>query len=82
MFIWCFSIKLQLIKIYVALKSTSTHTKNISEVSVILRVTEKYKKILQVSKILITRYKDNPFFYLEYLAGAVKLEQSIQISVF
>jgi len=82
MFIWCFFIKLQLIKIFVALKSTSTYTKNISEVSVILRVTEKYRKILQTSKILITRYKDHLFFYLEHLAEAVELEQGIQIGVF
>ena len=46
MFIPYFFIKLWLIKNPIALKSTSTHIENVSEILVVLKAIEIYKKIL------------------------------------
>ena len=82
MFMWCFSTKLQLIKISIALESTSTCIENVTEVSVVSRATRRYWEISWVLRVLIVRYRSNFFSHLECLVEAAELAWSIQTDIF
>ena len=60
-----------MIKIFIALKSTSTHIKNDSEILVVLIVIERYRA-LQPLRALIVGYSNSFIFYLEHIARAVE----------
>lgn len=63
MFIQCFSTKFQLTKIFIVPESTSVQTENISEIHIVSKVIERYRKVLQTLRVLIISFRDNIFFY-------------------
>jgi len=59
-----FSTKLWLIKISVALKSTSVYIDKNFDILVVSKEMDRYSEVLQVLKIV--NYQESPFFHLEH----------------
>ena len=81
MFIQCFSTKFQLTKIFIVPESTSVQTENISEIHIVSRVIERYRKVLQTLRVLIISFRDNIFFYWEYLVEIIEINKNRQASM-
>ena len=81
MFIQCFSTKFQLTKIFIVPESTSVQTENISEIHIVSRVIERYRKVLQTLRVLIISFRDNIFFYWEYLVETIEINKNRQASM-